>query len=116
MATGSTVQSPAEPNPAYPTTNSYATNETPQHSSGTTTSSPNGMKAKAGRPITLLQLRDGSMYGLTNYWAKDGELHYTTTYGGQDSVPFERIDLEKTLQLDADRGVPFVLPLQSVPR
>ena len=109
-ATGSTVQSPAEPSPAYPTTNSDATNETPQHSSGTTMSSPNGMKAKAGRPITLLQLRDGSMYGLTDYWAKDGELHYTTTYGGQDSVPFERIDLEKTLQLDADRGVPFVLP------
>jgi hypothetical protein len=56
------------------------------------------------------------MYGLTDYWAKDGELHYTTTYGGQDSVPFERIDLEKTLQLDTDRGVPIVLPLQSVPR
>jgi hypothetical protein len=70
----------------------------------------------SGRPITLLQLRDGSMYGLTDYWAKDGELHYTTTYGGQDSVPFERIDLEKTLQLDTDRGVPIVLPLQSVPR
>ena len=31
-------------------------------------------------------------------------------------MPFERIDLEKTLQLDADRSVPFVLPLQSVPR
>src|SRR4029077_13632200 len=103
-------------NPAYPITNSDATNETPHHASGATPSSPNSMKAKAGRPITLLQLRDGSIYGLTDYWAKDGELHYSTTYGGQDSVPFEQIDLEKTLQLDADRGVPFVLPLQSVPR
>jgi hypothetical protein len=112
-APDSTVQSSAEPNPAHPPTNSDATNETP-NSSGNTTPSPNGMKAE--QPITLLQLRDGSMYGLTDYWVKDGELHYTTTYGGQNSLPFERIDFEKTVQLNADRGVPFVLPPQSVPR
>jgi hypothetical protein len=57
-----------------------------------------------------LQLRDGSIYGLTDYWAEDGELHYTTTYGGQNSVPLKRIDFEKTVQLNADRGVEFVLP------
>jgi hypothetical protein len=62
------------------------------------------------------QLCDGSMYGLTDNWVKDGELHYMTTYGGQNSLPFERIDFEKTVQLNADRGVPFVLPPQSVPR
>ena len=71
---------------------------------------------KAERPITLLQLRDGSMYGLTDYWVRDGELHYTTTYGGQNSLPFERIDFEKTMQLNAGRGLPFVLLPQSVPR
>jgi hypothetical protein len=109
----STVQSPAEPDPAYLPTNSDATNETP-NSSGSATSSPNGMKVE--RPITLLQLRDGSMYGLTDYWVKDGELHYTTTYGGQNSLPFERIDFEKTEQLNADRDVPFELRPQSVPR
>ena len=102
----STMQSSAEPNPAYPPTHSEAKNETP-HSCGSATSSPNGMKAE--HPITLLQLRDGSMYGLTDYCLEDGELHYTTTYGGQDSVPFERIDFAKTAQLNADRGVPFVL-------
>jgi len=113
MAPDSTVQSSAEPTLAYPPTNSDSTNETP-NSSGNTTPSPNGMKAE--RPVTLLQLRDGSMYGLTDYWVKDGELHYTTTYGGQNSLPFERIDFEKIVQLNADRGVPFVLPAQSVPR
>jgi hypothetical protein len=112
-APDSTIQSPAEPNPEYPPTNSDATNEI-ANSSGSTTPSPNGMEAE--RPITLLQLRDGSMYGLTDYWVRDGELHYTTTYGGQNSLPFERIDFEKTVQLNADRGVPFVLPPQSVPR
>jgi hypothetical protein len=101
MAPDSTMQSPAEPNP-----NSDAINETP-HSGGSATSSPDGIKAE--RTITLLQLRDGSMYGLIDYWVRDGELHYTTTYGGQDSVTFERIDIEKTVQLNADRGVPFML-------
>ncbi len=109
-APDSTVQSPADPNPAYLPTNSDATNETP-NSSGSTTPSPTGMKAE--RPITLLQLRDGCVYGLTDYWVKDGELHYTTTYGGQDFLPFERIDFEKTAQLNVDRGVPFVLSPQS---
>ncbi len=106
-------ESPAEPNFAYPPTNSDSTNETPS-SSRNTTPSPSGMKAE--QRITLLQLRDGSMYGLTDYWFEDGELHYTTTYGGQNCVPFEHIDFEKTLQLNADRGVPFALPPQSMPR
>ncbi len=112
-APDATMQVPTEPKPAYPPSNSDAPNEA-LHSSGSTSPSPNGMKAE--RPITLLQLRDGSMYGLTDYWVKDGELYYTTTYGGQDSVPFARIDLEKTMQLNADRRVPFMLRPQSVPR
>ncbi len=57
-----------------------------------------------------LQLRDGSTYGLTDYWVSDGELHYTTTYGRQNSLPFERIDLEKTVQLNADRHVSCCCP------
>jgi hypothetical protein len=109
----SALQSPAEPNTAYQRTISGATKETP-NSSDSATPSRNGLKA--GGPITLLQLRDGSMYGLTDYWVKDGELHYRTTYGGENSLPFERIDFEKTVQLNADRDVPLVLPPESVPR
>ena len=63
----------------------------------------------AEKPITLLQLRDGSMYGLTEYWVERDELHYITTYGGEDSLPFARIDMESTIKLNADRGVAFVL-------
>lgn len=107
-ATGpdSTVESPAEANPAYPPTNSGVTNER-SNSGNNTPPSANGLKVE--RPVTLLQLRDGSMYGLTDYWVEGSELHYMTTYGGQGSVPFERIDFEKTVQLNADRGVQFVL-------
>jgi hypothetical protein len=49
------------------------------------------------------------MYALVDYWVEDGQLHYTTTYGGQGSVGLDRIDLEKTVQLNAGRGVQFVL-------
>jgi len=109
----SAVWPPAEPNTAYERTISEATDKT-ANSSDTTTSSRNGVEA--GSPITLLQLRDGSMYGLTDYWVKDGELHYRTTYGGENSLALERIDFAKTVQLNADRDVPFVLPPRAVPR
>jgi len=64
---------------------------------------------KPEAPPTLMQLRDGSMYGLTDYWVEGHELHYVTTYGGENSVPIDHIDLEKTAQLNAGRGVELVL-------
>ncbi len=64
---------------------------------------------RAPRPLTLLQLKDGSMYGLTDYWLENGKLHYFTSYGGENSLPIERIDLDRTVQLNWERGVEFVL-------
>jgi hypothetical protein len=66
--------------------------------------------ATAEPPIILLQLTDGSMYGLTRYWVEDGRLYYVTTYGGENSVPLDRVDFPKTVQLNADRNIPLVLP------
>jgi hypothetical protein len=65
--------------------------------------------------ITLLQLKDGSMYGLTAYWVEGGELHYVTNYGGADAVPLDRIDLAKTVQLNASHGQAFVLEAKPAP-
>jgi hypothetical protein len=36
-------------------------------------------------------------------------LHYRTTYGGENSIGLDSVDLEKTAQLNADRGVVFEL-------
>ena len=63
----------------------------------------------AEQPDTLLQLRDGSMYGLTRYWVDGDRLHYVTDYGGEDNVPLERIDFAKNMQLNASRGTAFNL-------
>ncbi len=65
---------------------------------------------KTKQPLTLLQLRDGSMYGLTHYWIKDDRLHYVTDYGGENSVPLNRIDFAKTSQLNTARSTPLILP------
>jgi len=71
-------------------------------------SAPSAVKAE--QPVTLLQLRDGSMYGLVRYWVDGRRLHYVTDYGGQDDVPLERIDFAKTMQLNASRATPLILP------
>lgn len=60
-------------------------------------------------PITLLQLKNGWMYGLTDYWVEGDELHYVTNYGGKNSIPLEQIDLATTIRLNSERGVEFSL-------
>jgi hypothetical protein len=66
-------------------------------------------KPKSEQPLTLLQLTDGSMYGLTEYWLESGRIHYITNYGGENSLPLERIDMEKTIELNASQGKEFIL-------
>ena len=78
-------------------------------------SGDNSPAANDGNPVTLLQLLDGSMYGLTSYRVIGRDLHYTTTYGGQNSIPLDRIDFTETLKLNAERQVPFVLEPKSTP-
>jgi hypothetical protein len=63
----------------------------------------------AAPQTTLLQLKDGSMYGLSAYWVDGGELHYVTNYGGANAIALDEIDLAKTVQLNAAHGQAFVL-------
>lgn len=58
-------------------------------------------------PDAILQLKDGTMYGLRDYWTADGRLYYVTNYGGQNSVSLSQIDLEETQRLNAERGEKF---------
>jgi hypothetical protein len=66
-------------------------------------------------PVTLLQLRNGSIYGLTEYWVEGDQLHYFTTYGTKGSVSIQRIDFGETAKLNAGSGVRFVLRLEAAP-
>ena len=86
---------------------------------GSSTDAENAVESTLKREprVTSLVLQDGSEFGLTEYWLEGEELHYVTTYGGRNSLPVQRIDLEKTVKLNAERGVKFVLrPRPAEPR
>ena len=60
-------------------------------------------------PLILLVLKDGSVYGVTDYWVEEGRLHYLTSYGGENDISIDQLDLQKTVDQNWARGVEFVL-------
>lgn len=68
---------------------------------------PMSQDQRAAPPETLLQLTSGSMYALTSYWLEGDRLYYVTSYGGENSVPLDQIDFNKTIRLNAVQGIKF---------
>jgi hypothetical protein len=66
--------------------------------------------AAPSRP-TLLVLRDGRVYMANEYWVDNGKLTYRT---GREThaVSLDAVDMLFTKQLNAERGIPFVLAAQ----
>lgn len=64
---------------------------------------------EAEKPLTVLYLKDGAVYAVTNYWIEDNKLHYLTSYGGENTINLDEIDLQKTVDVNARRGVEFIL-------
>jgi hypothetical protein len=60
------------------------------------------------KPLTLLYLKSGFSYGATDYWITGGELHYVTSYGGENAISVDQLDLDRTVNENASRGVPFL--------
>ena len=61
-----------------------------------------------------LFLKDGTILNVTDYWVVDGQLHFKLIEAiGQNpverSVPFEDLDLQKTVDANSARGFRFVL-------
>jgi hypothetical protein len=57
----------------------------------------------------VLYLKDGSIVAVTNYWLAGGQLHYTTNYGGENTINLDQLDLQKTVTVNATRGLNFTL-------
>ena len=70
----------------------------------------------ASKSPATIYLKDGSSYGVTDYWLSGGELHYVTNYGGENSISLERLDLQRTVDENAALGVSFILSNQPAPR
>jgi hypothetical protein len=59
--------------------------------------------------ILLLYLKDGTMYSARDCWLVDGKLHYTARDGSDGVVELDAIDIQRTVDENAKRGVPFTL-------
>jgi hypothetical protein len=71
-------------------------------------SSAVGASSAEDQPF-VLYLKDGTSYAVTHYWVAGGKLHYVTTYGGENSVPIEQVNVQKTVDENAALGHAFTL-------
>jgi len=61
-----------------------------------------------------LYLKDGTILNVTDYWLVDDQLHFTIVqeYGAkptEEVIPFETLDLQKTIDVNTRRGFRFML-------
>jgi hypothetical protein len=102
----SSVQSDAAPQlqgQAAPDTNSYS----------------NTANVAESAPSVLLYLKDGTTLVAWDYWVADGKLHYSLRYGSESALDMNDLDLQRTVDENAKRGVLFRLkphPIISTPR
>lgn len=62
-----------------------------------------------GADSTVLFFKDGTIYGVTDYWLEGGRLHYVTTYGGANAIELDALDMQRTVDENAKHGVTFAL-------
>jgi hypothetical protein len=65
--------------------------------------------AVAAPPFTVIYLKDGTSYEVMSYWLDAGQLHYVTNYGGETSIPMNQVDLQRTVDENAQHGATFTL-------
>ncbi len=69
----------------------------------------NGGDYAAIAPEMALYLKDGTVYALSDYWVAGGKLHYVTNYGGENAIDLEQIDMQRTVDVNAKRGINVTL-------
>ena len=62
--------------------------------------------------LPQLYLKDGAVYTVMDYWVVDDELHFTVREDGkmvERTIPFDDLDLQRTIDVAKQRGFLFVL-------
>jgi hypothetical protein len=74
-------------------------------------SSPDNSDAENATPApdTVIYLKDGTSFAVSDYWVADGQLHYVASYGGENAVALSQLDLQRTTDANASRGVSITL-------
>jgi hypothetical protein len=67
-------------------------------------------------PATTIFLKNGTSFEVMSYWLDAGKLHYITNYGGEASIDMTQLDLQRTVDENAQRGGSFTLrPAAAIP-
>jgi hypothetical protein len=66
------------------------------------------------RGLSQLYLKDGTVYNVTDYWLENGQIHFTIPEEGgtksvQHAIGFDELDLQRTVDVNTQRGFGFVL-------
>lgn len=71
---------------------------------------PNAAGAQENQNVvTEIATTDDLVFGVTSYWLEDNQLCYVTTYKIKNCIPMTRVDLQKTVDMNYQRGVKFTL-------
>ncbi len=76
---------------------------------GTPDDNPITGNVAASTPTVLIYLKDGTTYAASDYWLADGQLHYVVNYSGESTLNMDDVDLQRTVDENARRGVHFSL-------
>lgn len=61
------------------------------------------------KPLTLLVFKNHSIYAVSEYWKEDDSICYVTSYGSQNCVSLDLLDVEFTKNLNEERSIKFEL-------
>src|SRR5712664_3395886 len=61
------------------------------------------------RNLIWLYLKDGTAYGVTDYWLVDGQMHFSmvedeATTSAEHAIPLDELDLPRTIDVNTRRG------------
>jgi hypothetical protein len=85
-------------------------NSSPENSASDNSASDNSSAENAApAPDTIIYLKDGTSFAVKDYWIADGQLHYVASYGGENAVDLNQLDLERTTDANAQQGIAITL-------
>ncbi len=70
---------------------------------------PAGDNASDNDAETVLYLKDGTTFLISDYWLAGDQVHYVSSDGVEHAIDLADIDLQKTVDENAARGVSFTL-------
>jgi hypothetical protein len=63
----------------------------------------------AGSATLRLYLKNGATFDVATYWLAENKLHYISTDGSELIIQMDQLDLQRTVDENAKRGIKFTL-------